>query len=265
MRLIGAAILCIGSAAMAFGQRTPGVTPHGVTQPYGSLGGFGNVLYPGTGHAPNASQTFPARLGATVAGHPYGPGYYNGAGYGSYPLNAPRLGHPAGHSRSVVVPYPVFIGGGYYGGYAPEYAVPPPQEQPMMDAYGTPSVVINQNFVPDRANPVVRNYPDDQPPPESSGMKLYQTPPTRPYADPAAPAPAVRRQPAPDPQPTIYLLAFKDHNIVPALGYWMEGNTLHYVSVEHSLNQASFDLIDRDLSQRLNDERGVEFKLPVQQ
>jgi len=43
----------------------------------------------------------------------------------------------------------------------------------------------------------------------------------------------------------------------------MEGSTLHYVSVEHSLNQASLDLIDRDLSYRLNDERGVEFKLPA--
>jgi hypothetical protein len=257
MRLIGAAILCIGSATMVFGQR-----PGGTTQPYGSLGGYGNVLYPGTGHAPNANQTFPARLGATVAGHPYGPGYY------SYPANAPRAAHPAGHGRSAVVPYPVYIGGGYYGGYAPDaYATPPPQEQPTMDAYGMPSVVVNQNFVPDRANPVIRNYGDDQPPPDSSGgMKLYQTPPTRPYADQAPPSTTgVRRQPGPDPQPTIYLLAFKDHNIVPALGYWMEGNTLHYVSVEHSLNQASFDLIDRDLSQRLNEERGVEFRLPAQQ
>jgi hypothetical protein len=65
-----------------------------------------------------------------------------------------------------------------------------------------------------------------------------------------------------DDQPTLYLIAFKDHSIVQSLGYWMEGSTLHYVSAEHSLNQVSSDLIDRDLSQRLNDERGVEFKLP---
>jgi len=71
-----------------------------------------------------------------------------------------------------------------------------------------------------------------------------------------------RRRAASDDQPTIYLIAFKDHSIVPALGYWMEGATLHYVSVEHALNQASIELIDRDLSQRLNDERAVEFKLP---
>jgi hypothetical protein len=64
-------------------------------------------------------------------------------------------------------------------------------------------------------------------------------------------------------QATIYLIAFKDHSIVQALGYWMEGATLHYVSVEHTLNQASINLIDRDLSQRLNDERGLEFRLPA--
>ncbi len=122
----------------------------------------------------------------------------------------------------------------------------------MGNPNGAPSVVINQNFVPDRVNPMVQNYGD--PGPDNSGMRLYQTPPTHPYAD--------QRTPAKDPEPTIYLLAFKDHNIVPALGYWMEGETLHYVSVEHSMNQASLGLIDRDLSQRLNDERGVEFKLP---
>jgi len=71
-------------------------------------------------------------------------------------------------------------------------------------------------------------------------------------------------RPAPnDDEPTLYLIAFKDHTIVQALGYWMEGGALHYVSVEHTLNQVSLDLLDRDLSQRLNDERGVQFKLPA--
>src|ERR1039457_5753897 len=97
MRLIGVAILCFASAAMVFGQRPGG------GQTDGSLGGFGNVLCPGTGHAPSASQTLPARLGATVAGHPYGPGYY------SYPVYAPRASHPPAHGRSTAVPYPLYI------------------------------------------------------------------------------------------------------------------------------------------------------------
>jgi hypothetical protein len=120
-------------------------------------------------------------------------------------------------------------------------------------------VVINQTFIPPQANPQVREYGDSQDQPQSS-MRMYQTPPTHPYADvPERTAPA---QQANDDKPTLYLIAFKNHNIVQALGYWMEGPTLHYVSVEHTLNQASLDLIDRDLSLQLNSERGIEFKLP---
>jgi hypothetical protein len=63
-------------------------------------------------------------------------------------------------------------------------------------------------------------------------------------------------------EPTIYLLAFRDHSVVQALGYWMEAGTLHYVTAEYTVNQASIVLIDRNLSQRLNDERGIAFKLP---
>jgi hypothetical protein len=85
---------------------------------------------------------------------------------------------------------------------------------------------------------------------------LYQAPPSHPYADAAA----AQRASASD-QPTIYLIALRDHTIVQALGYWMEGSTLHYVSAEHTLNQLSIDLVDRDLSQRLNDERGLDFRL----
>jgi len=231
MRLFTLALVCFGSASLMLAQK-----------PSSSLGGYGNVLYPGAGHPPPANANFPGHLGSVVAGRPV------------YPAAPPRATHPS-HGRSVIVPYPVYIGPGYYGYSQDAYPAPPPQDQGYTDAYGAPSVMVNPGYAPDHANPVVRDY-SDQPPPDSGGMRLYQTPPTHPYAD---------RPPAPDIQPTIYLLAFKDHNIVPALGYWTEGSTLHYVSVEHSLNQASLDLIDRSLSQRLNDERGVEFRLPAQQ
>ena len=88
-------------------------------------------------------------------------------------------------------------------------------------------------------------------------MKVYQGPPVHPY-----PESAVTQRAAANDQPTIYLIALRDHTIVQALGYWMEGSTLHYVSAEHTLNQLSIDLVDRDLSQRLNDERNVDFRLP---
>ncbi len=64
-----------------------------------------------------------------------------------------------------------------------------------------------------------------------------------------------------DGKPTIYLIAFKDHRIVEALGYWIQGTMLHYVSVEYALNHASISLVDPDVSRRLNHERGIEFTL----
>jgi hypothetical protein len=193
--------------------------------PYSSLGGYGNVVFPGTGHAPAGGFTGPTYLARTG----------NGAGA------AGAVAHPQ-HRRSSVVLYPIFYGNGaydssYYGD----------QSQPAADPNASPSVVINQTFVPQQGNPVVREYAPDAPPDQPSGMRLYQN----------------SSHPYDDAQPTLYLIAFQDHSIIQALGYWMEGGALHYVSVEHTLNQVSMDLIDRDLSQRLNDERGVQFKLPA--
>jgi hypothetical protein len=233
-------VLFSGLLATAWGQSRP---------PYWSVGGFGNVVYPGTGHAPGATPPvtgfkFVGAVGRSVLARPL------------------PARHPL-HQRTVIVPYPVFYGGygsGYdpSAGYAPGYADDTP---PVINSGEMPPIVVNQGFVPPQANPQVREYnPNDAAPDQQSRMRLYQNS-SHPYAD-AADA-AARRQPVADDQPTIYLIAFKDHSIVRALGYWMEGSTLHYVSVESSLNQASIDLIDRDLSQRLNDERGLEFKLPA--
>ena len=58
------------------------------------------------------------------------------------------------------------------------------------------------------------------------------------------------------------LLAFKDHTIYAALAYWVEGNTLHYVTGQNAHNQVSLDLVDYELSNSLNRERNVDFKLP---
>jgi hypothetical protein len=244
MRYLGVGMLFLSLCGAAFAQR------QGQGQ-YWSLGGFGNVLYPGTGHAPQAG--------------PGSPFVNNGLGFGRGVLSAPAFANHPEHRRTAIVPYPVYYGGYGYG-YDPSVGYQQPgygDQAPMVNANGAPSVVINQNFVPPQAYPQVREYApsdtgQDQ---QQSGMKLYQTPPTHPYADApqnTASGPARRT----DDQATLYLIAFKDHSIVQALGYWMEGSTLHYVSAEHSLNQVSSDLIDRDLSQRLNDERGVEFRLP---
>jgi hypothetical protein len=243
------AVLILGLCGTGFGQ---------VRGPYGSLGGFGNVVYPGTGHAP---YTPPGGItGPYFFGRPGGGGR---SGFGT-PFGA---NHPQ-HQRTTIVPYPLFYGGyGYLGGYGNGYdpsggdpSANGDQAPPVINSGAAPSVVINQNYVPQPVNPQVREYNSDTAD-QQSGLRLYQNP-SHPYAD-AGGNVATRPQAPADDEPTIYLIAFKDHSVVQALGYWMEGSTLHYVSVEHSLNQASIDLIDRDLSQRLNNERGLDFRLPA--
>jgi hypothetical protein len=195
-------------------------------------------------------------------------GGHAGGGYG----NGSRGGW--NHFRGgVVVPYAVpYVGGygyyggpGYYGGYydpsvSSGYVDPSTQQDQSYDS-GLPSVMVNPSYVPDRANPQVQEYGAPMaPPPDGSSMRMYQNR-SYPYADVQG-QPMQRGAPGND-EPTIYLIAFKDHTIVQALGYWVDGGTLHYVSMEHTINQASMNLIDRSLSQRLNDERNVEFKLPA--
>ncbi len=238
MRCLIPAVLLLSVTGVVFGQSHQGQS--------WSLGGFGSVLYPGTGHAPTATPP----VGQFVAGAHGGGGYSRGF------ANPGHATHPQ-HSSTVIVPYPVYYGG-YYGdpsaaGYAQGYSDDGSQGNGQV-----PSVVINQNFVPPQANPQVREYTGDQSQQDQSGLKVYQAPPSHPYAD----AQAQAQRSANTGQPTIYLIAFRDHSIVQALGYWMQGTTLHYVSVEQTLNQVSIDLVDRDLSQRLNDERGLDFRLP---
>lgn len=225
-----------------------------ISRNYGSNTGFGNVLYPGTGHAP-----------VIPAGGLNGPSVGHRLGQNLLGNILPGPPFHAGSNRTVVVPFPVYYGPLYGGGYGGGYEQPPPQEYPpIINTNTAPSVVINQTFVPERARPVVREYPNqpEPAPEEQQGMRLFEGPRTGSQGTVQEPVRTARRPTSRDDQPTLYLIAFKDHSIVQALGYWVEDGNLHYVSAGHTLNQISLDLIDRETSQQLNDERNVEFKLP---
>lgn len=213
---------------------------------YGSRTGFGNVVFPGMGNPPpltpnpftNPNSMFAERLGATISGFP------------------PYTGAPIGGSRgrrSVVIPYayPVFVGGYGYGygyGYDPQpqqqaptviYAYPPQPQQ-------APQVIINQNFLTPGAQPQTGAEPE-------SGMSLYQAP----SRAPAEPATTSTGSKAP-----VFLIAYKDHSVYSAVAYWVEGDMLHYITTDGKHNQASLALIDRKMSEDLNKERDVDFRLP---
>jgi len=144
------------------------------------------------------------------------------------PPIAPRPVYP----RTYAVPYPVFIGGGYYA--------------PLVSGYDygytdqTPVAVVNQNFQTDSGTPSLIDY-SNIPLPEAA----------------AADDSNLR-----DDQPTIFLIALTDHTVVAAIAYWVEGDTLNWVSRDAKQNRMSLSLVDRDFSKQLNDERHVEFKLP---
>lgn len=200
---------------------------------YGSSTGFGRVLFPGTGHPPATGNqfsitdtTFASRLGSTVSG----------------------LGDGRGrHSRQpLVVPYayPVYVGGGYgYGDYSyqqqPNITIINPPQQ-------TPQVVINQNFIPDRATPVMHEYTEDS----AGGIHVYEAPGRNPV------------ETSGEDNTSFYLIAFKDHSIYSAFAYWVEGDTLHYVTAQRVHNQASLSLVDRDLTDKLNRDRNLQVRLP---
>lgn len=220
-----------------------------------SLGGFGNVLYPGTGGPPvgrtGGNINFPGQLGATIQGRPYGGG----------PYRQPQMVRQ-GHNRTVVVPYavPVVVAGAPTDDYLPAQ----PQQQFVQQP--APTVIINQNFTPEMLHPTVREYPES--PQMTSGpsgsMRSYEAPVgtgdrSVQRVEPSATA-AQRTLDAN--RPTIYQIAFKNGATYSTVAYWVDGDTLNYVTSNGSVNRASLDLIDREVSEQLNRERNVEFQLP---
>src|SRR5262249_8570937 len=61
----------------------------------------------------------------------------------------------------------------------------------------------------------------------------------------------------------IYLIAFKNHDIRAAEAYWITGNTIHFITLQHEQRQAPPDSVDRNLTLRLNQERHVDFRFPT--
>lgn len=218
------AIVCAMSALCLYGQENR-------TRPYSATSGFGNILYPGTGGPPAPRQTTRPifaqpqpriRAAAPVSARPR------------------RLILPA----YFAMPYYEFppnynLGNGY------DQQQPPQQQQPFPYPQA-PTVIVNQNFAPEAPRPHMRDYPSGSLP------ERYRPEPER----------RAELRSAEDEKPTIYLIAMKDSTIYSSLAYWLEDETVHYITTQHSHNRASIDLIDRELSIQLNRERGIEFKLP---
>jgi hypothetical protein len=216
-------------AGFAFGQHRGGA------RTFGSSHGFGNILYPGTGNPPPLKPPGPffgQQLGRTVAGFP------------------PAVGRGRGHNRggAIFVPVPVYAGYPYQQ-YPQQPVVvmqAPPQNQPQ--------VVINNNFGPETARPVMRGYKEGDFPPAAQ-MRSYEAP-----GPVLAPVPDKGSTIIED-KATIYLIVYKDQSVHPSLAYWTKDDTLHYITLQGTHNRVSIDLVDAPYSEQLNRDRKVEFSL----
>ncbi len=219
------------AAAVLTAQRGPGAGVRPEWRTYGSPHGFGNVVFPGTGTAPRAGVPFSApssfaqRLGVIVSGWP---------GYTGAPALDPL------RRRTTIVPmiWPVYVGGFYpYEPAQPNITIittPPQQAAP---------VTINQYFGAESGRALVREGGV-----ERETVQSYQAPVREPVEPPA--------------DRVMFLIALKDSSVYSAVAYWIEGETLHYITTQGKHNQVSLDLVDRELSEKLNRGRQVEFRLP---
>lgn len=196
---------------------------------------FGSVVFPG------GVQTQPVHGGFPVIGTRPGGGAATQIPGGQNSRRTPGTGRGGRSNPSYVYAYPVYVGG-YGDSYAPQEPAPPQQNVTVI-----------------------------YPPQQQAAPVLIQVGPDGEYTTMMQRQPDTiyeprQRERAADPEPaadsTRYLLAFKDHTIYSAMAYWADGDTLHYFTTGNTHNQASLSLIDRELTDRLNREMGIDFKLP---
>ena len=179
----------------------------------------------------------------TVTGqvaHPFGaaqpalPGYGYGAG-----------GRPFGHRPSstgavgvipYIVPVPAYVGDSY------QQAAPPVED---------PSGMVDPQPVPPAV--IAGAPPYNRPPPTTEGPPPNAGPPIGPERGCTQPA---------QEDPVQFFIALKDGWVHVAVAYWVLQGTLHYLTPEGSHNRVSLEIVDREMSARLNDGGRVPFVLP---
>jgi hypothetical protein len=243
------------------------VFPGGATNPFaGVVRNFGSTVFPGGAQVAPVFGGAPPIVGARppVGGITVGNGNFlpivngKGSNFRRFSGNNNFRGGSRFNSNSpsvYVFAYPAYVGdGGYDNSYAPNGYGPqdmmPPQQPPQQ-----PNTTIV--FPPQQPQPqqvpnsvMIQAGPDGQytTTGQRPGGTIYDVP----QGDNA--------QGTDNPR---FLLAFKDRTIYSVIAYWTDGDTLHYFTPGNVHNQVSMSLIDRELTERLNRELGIDFKLPA--
>lgn len=214
-----------------------GMAQHGGAGGHGGgIGGFGHGGGIGIGHSGSIGGFGHGYVGSGgFRGIGIGPGFgYHGGGTFYRPYAFP--GHGIGFSY-----WPGYYGPYSYWGYP--YASYGYSYQPSPNitvVYPAQTQATPTTVYVDRAHPATREY-------DEYGQEVM----------PATGDSGASSSP-------IYLIAFKDHVIRAASAYWVDGETLHYITLRREKRQAPLATVDRDFSSQLNRERRVPFQLPAQ-
>ncbi len=208
---------------------------------HGSAGhgsaGHGSVGHGSGGHGSGGHGSGGSGIGYRgPSSSVYRPGFRGGlsnnyprysGGFGYFPGFYSTFGYGYGYSSPWVDSY--YPAGGYVS--APAYYESAPQPPP---------VVINEFYRPPTAQPRFRDY-------SNGGYGIEPVP--QPTSAPAK-------------KPDYWLIAFPNGTIVLAVAYWTDRGTLHYVTRTKEQKQIPISAIDRELTDQLNQERGLEFRIP---
>jgi hypothetical protein len=109
-----------------------------------------------------------------------------------------------------------------------------------------------------------------------SNVVIVQAPPARP--EPAAPPPPrepvrpeIREYEWPSPteaslleqEPATFSIALEDGTLHSAEAAWVQNGMLHFVSSGGAHRQVSLNLVDRDLTEKLNRQKKIRFRVPA--
>jgi hypothetical protein len=166
-------------------------------------------------------------------------GYYGNRGYRPGFSRYNRYRYGAGLSYSPwLYSYPYY---GYGYGYYPDYDYG--YSYPSYDYDNSPPVAVYPQEPPPQ-------YYSQPPAPVRSEIREYPGTSTTSTLRPAGEQP-------------IYLIALKGQdNIQAAITYWLEGNTLEYINLQHQQKHVPLDSVDRALSFQLNHARNMDLRLP---
>jgi hypothetical protein len=162
-------------------------------------------------------------------------GFYGSSIYFGYPYYG-YYGYPFGLGFGYDY-WPDFGWSSYYSspydygnGYGYPYSYSYPNSQPYVGYSTAPSTVVVQ--VPSASTPA----------PPQPGSRVIRVPPA--------------------PRESYWLLAFQDKTIRAVTDYWLDGNTLNYVTRQGVKESVQLPEVDLTFTKQLNRERGAEFRLP---